>query len=174
MEIRNYVTVSVIEVDTDPDPITVIVYVPAGVPFGLVVTPPPPLLPLEPQPAPKNSNKRANVPSGNNAKTRRLRTTQRVKSEIPRTARIPGPGWMRTPLFDVGSGILAVRKVVVMTKGAVEPAATFTGPQAAPVGNPVHVRAYGVLPRSVIVKVAGDPAETVREEGVALMAERLP
>jgi len=67
-----------------------------------------------------------------------------------------------------------VRRVVVMTKGAVEFAVTDTAGHAAPVGNPEHVSAYETAPRSVIVKVADAPAATVLEEGDALKDDRLP
>jgi len=67
-----------------------------------------------------------------------------------------------------------VRRVVVMTKGAVEFAVTDTAGHAAPVGNPEHVSAYETAPRSVIVKVADAPAATVLEEGEALNDDRLP
>lgn len=166
---------SVIDVDTDPDPVTLIVYVPAGVPFGLgVPPPPPPLLPLEPQPIAKNSNTRASVPSGTNPQTRRLRTAKRVKSEIPRRVRVPGHRSLGRRFFVIDGGTTAVREVVVITKEAFEPAATFTAPQAAPVGNPEHVRVYGTLPMSVIVKVADEPALTVCEGGVAVREDRFP
>lgn len=133
------------EVETDPDPDIVIVYVPAGVPFGLVFPPPPPPpplppFPLEPHPAPQSSSKRANVPSGTRAKTRRLRFAQRVRREIPRILRMIVPGSISRCRFVNEGGTFALREVVVMVNGEVEPAATFAALHAAPVGNPEHVR----------------------------------
>jgi hypothetical protein len=46
--------------------------------------------------------------------------------------------WSR--LFVKDGGAIELRDVVVMVNGAVEPAATFTAPQAAPFGNPEHIR----------------------------------
>jgi hypothetical protein len=46
--------------------------------------------------------------------------------------------WRR--LFVKDGGTFELREVVVMVNGAVEPAATFTAPHAALVGNPEHVR----------------------------------
>ena len=68
-------------------PVTVIEYVPAGVPFGLGV--PPLLLPPEPQPAKKSTN-RANAPTGINFKTLRLRAVRRVNIKMPRIVSASG------------------------------------------------------------------------------------
>jgi hypothetical protein len=46
--------------------------------------------------------------------------------------------WSR--LFVKDGGAIELRDVVVMVNGAVEPAATFTAPQAASFGNPEHIR----------------------------------
>jgi len=170
---RTYVTVSVMVVDTDADPVTVIVYVPAGVPFGLVVVPPP-LLPLEPQPVAKDSSKSANVPRRTNVNARRLPNPRGMRSEIPRRVSVAGHRSMWKRILVINTGTTAARDVVVITKEAVEPAETVTGLQAASLGNPEHVRGYEVPPTSVIVKVAGEPAVTVSEEGVALIEDKLP
>jgi hypothetical protein len=138
----------VTEVDTDPEPVTVIAYMPAGVPFGLV--PPPPPLPLEPQPIAMKAIKRAIVASGASAKTRRPPTPQRARTEIPRRIRLPSHRFIYRGLLDT-SGTPAVREVVVMTKEAVEFAGTVTATQAAPVGNPEHVSEYELIPVFVIV-----------------------
>ncbi len=68
-------------------PVTVITYEPAGVPFGLGV--PPLLLPPEPQPAAKSTN-RANTPTGINFKTLRLRAVRRVNIKMPRIVSASG------------------------------------------------------------------------------------
>jgi hypothetical protein len=65
-----------------------------------------------------------------------------------------------------------VREVVVITREAVEFAETDTAGHTAPVGNPEQVSAYETLPRSVIVKVADEPAATVLEEGETLKDDR--
>ena len=78
-----------IEVDTDGDPVTVIVYVPAGVPFGLVVPPPPPVLALEPQPIAKNAIKKTIIAIEASATTRRLPIARMAKTEIPKTIKVP-------------------------------------------------------------------------------------
>jgi hypothetical protein len=65
-----------------------------------------------------------------------------------------------------------VRDVVVMTKEAVEFAVTVTAGHAAPLGNPEQVRVYETEPKSVIVNVADEPADTVCEGGEAVKDDR--
>jgi hypothetical protein len=70
-----------------------------------------------------------------------------------------------------------VREVVVITREAVEFAATVRGGEeghAAPVGSPEQLTVYESTPTSVSVKVADDPAATVCEVGEALKADGLP
>jgi hypothetical protein len=153
-------------------PVTVMVYVPAGVPFGFTVVPPPVL--LDPQPATRKINKRATVPSGTKAQTRRLRTTKRAKIERTGTTRVPGQKSMWKCLFAISGGRLAVREIVAITREAVELAETVKAPHDAPLGNPEQVKTYERAPISVTVYVAGEPAETVKEEGAALKEEGLP
>jgi hypothetical protein len=163
----------VVDCVVEPEvPVTVIVYVPAGVPLGFTVVPPP--LPLEPHPATRKTKKTANVPSGAMVMIRGLRSAQRVKNEIPRTISVPVPGSMWRRLLVIEDGSTAVRDIVVMTNGAVEFAGTVTAGHAAPVCNPEHVRAYETVPKSVIVKFADEPADTVCEGGEALNWDRLP
>jgi hypothetical protein len=152
----------------------VIVYVPAGVPVGLGFPPPLLLPPLEPQPKANNISRKAAVPMGINFQARRLHNARKERSEIPRRLTVAGHGSMRMRLLVVDGGTIVVRDVVVMTKEAVEPAFTVTGVQAAPVGKPEHVNGKDAFPTSVMVKVAGVPAETVCAGGVALMEDRLP
>lgn len=94
--------------------------------------------------------------------------------EIPRSVSVWGHRSRRIFLFGPNGGTADVRKVVVMTKEAVEFAETFTAGHAAPVGNPEQVRAYEVAPISVIEKVADDPAATVLEDGEALKDDGVP
>jgi len=67
-----------------------------------------------------------------------------------------------------------VRRVVVMTRGAVAFAETDTAGHTAPVGNPEQVRVYESAPTSVIVNVADDPAATVCEFGDAVKLDNAP
>ena len=122
-------------VDTDPDPVTVMMYVPAGVPFGLVVTPPP----LLPQPTATNTRNKTMAPSGTSDVTRRLLAPHRTQMEIPKRLRTPSHGFQGKGRFVASGGTLAVRDVVEITNEAVEFPATVTAPQDTPVGNPVQV-----------------------------------
>ena len=67
-----------------------------------------------------------------------------------------------------------MREVVVITREAVEFAETVRAGHAAPLGNPEQVMVYESAPTSVSVKVAGDPAATVCEDGEALKDDGLP
>jgi hypothetical protein len=156
-----------------PDvPVTLIEYEPTGVPLGLGV--PPEFPPEPPQPAASSTSSRANVLTGTNVRTRRLRTARRATIEIPRTISVSGHRLRRIPPFGPRGGTLDVREVVVMTNEAVEFAETDTAGHAAPVGNPEQVRVYERAPTSVIVNVADEPAATVLEEGEALKDDGLP
>ena len=64
--------------------------------------------------------------------------------------------------------------MVVITREAVEFAETVRAGHAAPFGNPEQAMVYDSAPTSVSVKVAGDPAATVCEDGEALKDDRLP
>ena len=63
---------------------------------------------------------------------------------------------------------------MVITREAVEFGGTVRAGHAAPLGNPEQVNVYEITPTSVIVKVAGDPAATVCEDGEALKDDGLP
>ena len=165
--------VSFTVVETDDDPVTVIVYVPAGVPVGLGFVPPP-VLPLEPQPAANNRSRRATVPIGTNFNALRRPKARKERSVIPRRLNVAGHRSMGIRLLGAGGGTTPEREVVLMTKEAVEPAFTVTGVHVAPVGKPEHVNGNDALPTSVIMKVADVPAATVCDEGAALIADRLP
>lgn len=155
-----------------PDvPVTVIEYEPAGVPLGLVL---PPEDPEPPQPAASSTSSRPNAPTGTSVRTRRLRTARRVTIRIPTIANVAGHRIRRIRPLGSNGGTPDVRKVVVITKEADEFAETFTAGHAAPVGKPEQVRAYEIAPTSVIVKVAGDPAATVIEEGETLSDDGFP
>lgn len=155
-----------------PDvPVTVIVYVPAGVPLGLVVLPPPVLPPELPQPATRNINSNASAPVLTITRSRSLRIARRTSIEIPNAASASLHGSKRIAPLGKDGGKPDVREVVVMTREPVELAATVTEMHAAPVGNPEHVSVYETLPVFAIVYVAEEPAETVCEEGEALTSD---
>jgi hypothetical protein len=67
-----------------------------------------------------------------------------------------------------------VREVVEITREAVEFAETDSAGHVAPFGNPEHVKVYETAPTSVIVKVAGEPAATLCEDGEALKPDGAP
>jgi len=114
------------------------------------------------------------VPSGTMAQTRRPRITKRVKIERTGTTRVPGHTSIWKRFFAISGGTLAVREIVVITSEAVELAETVKAPHDAPLGSPEQVTTYEIAPISVTAYVAGEPAETVKEEGAALKEDGLP
>jgi len=97
-----------------------------------------------------------------------------MKIEITGITRVPGHKSIWKRLFAISGGALAVREVVVITREPVELAGTVKAPHDAPLGSPEQVRTYEIAPISVTVYVAGEPAETVKEEGAALKEDGLP
>jgi chorismate-pyruvate lyase len=112
--------------------------VPAGVPFGFTVVPPPLL--LDPQPATRKISKRLRLAIETKTRTRRLEISKKVKIKIAVTTGVPDQKSMWKCLFAISGGTLAVREIVVITREAVELAETVKAPQDAPFGNPEQVR----------------------------------
>jgi hypothetical protein len=139
------------------------------------VLPPLPLLLLElPHPATNTTSNRPRTLIGISSRVRRLGIAMKIATEIPSASSVSTHRQRLKGALGEDGGTAAVREVVVMTSGTLELDATDAGLQDEPVGSPVQFNVYGVLPMCVIVKVAEEPAATVRDEGELVKVETFP